>query len=103
MNEQILEQIRLLKRHLLPNGRLFLYGSQARGDAHDDSDWDLLVLLNKPVHHSDDYDNYGYPFTEIGWKYGVYISPKVYTSVEWEKQRSSFFYKNVTHEGIEIV
>ncbi|MDR0865628.1 MAG: nucleotidyltransferase domain-containing protein [Candidatus Symbiothrix sp.] len=103
MNQRILKQIRTLKRRLLPNDKLILFGSQARGDAREDSDWDLLVLLNKPVREADDDDNYGYPFAEMGWKYGVYLSTKVYTAAEWEKRRPSPFYKNVEQDGIEIV
>jgi predicted nucleotidyltransferase len=33
MNQQILENIRQLKRELIPNERLILFGSQARGNA----------------------------------------------------------------------
>jgi predicted nucleotidyltransferase len=46
MDTQILENIRTLKRQLLPNDRMILFGSQARGDARPDSDWDLLVNHN---------------------------------------------------------
>jgi hypothetical protein len=38
MNLQILENIRTLKRRLIPNEKLILFGSQARGDARSDSD-----------------------------------------------------------------
>ncbi|MDR1199895.1 MAG: nucleotidyltransferase domain-containing protein [Prevotellaceae bacterium] len=48
MNTQVFENICKLKRRLLPNGRLILFGAQARGDARPDSDWDLLLLHNKP-------------------------------------------------------
>ncbi len=103
MNTQIFEQIRQLKRQIMPNEKLILFGSQARGDANEDSDWDLLVLLNKPKSERDDYDNYGWPFTEIGMPYGTYISPKIYTVAEWERQKPSLFYKFVEQDGIEIV
>lgn len=102
MNLQILEQIRTLKRKLLPNDKLILFGSQARGDANENSDWDLLILLNKPFRTVNDADDYGYPFAELGWKYGKYFSAKVFTVSEWEKQKPSLFYKNVEHDGIEI-
>jgi len=29
------------------NSTLLLYGSRARGDSYPDSDWDLLILLDK--------------------------------------------------------
>jgi len=103
MNQQIFSEIQALKRQLLPNERLILFGSQARGDAREDSDWDLLVLLDKTASANDDYDNYGFPFTEMGWNNGVYISPKIYTFAEWERRKISPFYKNVEQEGIEII
>jgi len=103
MNTQILENIRALKRKILPNDRLILFGSQARGDAKQNSDWDLLVLLNKKGKHKwNDYDNYAYPFTELGWEYAVAINPKLYTNEEWNKGKIFPFYKNVMREGIEI-
>ena len=102
MNTQIFEQIRQLKRQILPNEKVVLFGSQARGDARPDSDWDLLILLNKTKEDFNDYDNYGYPFTKIGWNYNTYISPKIYTVAEWELQKPSIFYKFVEQDGIEI-
>jgi len=102
MNQQIFNEIQALKRQLLPNERLILFGSQARGDAREESDWDLLVLLNKDnSNFSDDYDKYAYPFAEMGIKYNTYISAKIYTVKDWEKHPSIFKY-NVEREGIEI-
>jgi predicted nucleotidyltransferase len=71
---EILSKIRELKRKIIPNEKLILFGSQARGDARPDSDWDLLILLNKEKRNfNEDYDRYAYPFDEIGFEYGMLI------------------------------
>ena len=102
MNLQILENIRMLKRRLLPNDRMILFGSRARGDARPDSDWDLLILLGKDRVTYEDGSAYAYPFAEMGWSYGAYLSVKVYAEKQWEKGRMFPFYKNVEKDGIEI-
>jgi predicted nucleotidyltransferase len=72
MNKQIFEEMQALKRQILPDERVVFFGSRTRSDAHEDSDWDLLVLLNKGKRSfSEDYGKYGYPFSEIGDKYGT--------------------------------
>ena len=40
---------------------LFLYGSQARDEARPDSDWDILLLLDKEQLAEVDHDKYVYP------------------------------------------
>ncbi|GHU67574.1 hypothetical protein FACS189413_02590 [Bacteroidia bacterium] len=103
MNEQILSNIRELKRKILPNDSLILFGSQARGDARPDSDWDLLVILDKKGKHNwTEFDNFAYPFEELGWDFGVAINTLLYTKEEWNKGKSFPFYKNVTREGVTI-
>ena len=103
MNKKIFREIQTLKRQLLPNEKVILFGSQARGDARKDSDWDLLVLLNKEKRNfSEDYDKYGYPFSEIGDKYGTYVSVKIFTIKDWESRARLLRY-NVEQEGIEII
>jgi predicted nucleotidyltransferase len=102
MNKLIFKEIQELKRQILPNEKMILFGSQARGDAREDSDWDLLVLLNKEKRNfNEDFDRYAYPFSEIGDKYGAYISVKVYPKKDWETHPSLLKY-NVEREGIEI-
>ncbi|MDR2232523.1 MAG: nucleotidyltransferase domain-containing protein [Tannerella sp.] len=102
MNQHIFKEIQALKRQLLPNDKAILFGSQARGDAREDSDWDLLVLLDKEKITYEDENTYAYPFASMGWNYGTYISVKVYTIKEWEERSFTPFYYNVHHEGILI-
>ena len=103
MNTQIFNEIQTLKRQILPNEKVILFGSQARGDARPDSDWDLLVLLNKEKRNFiEDSNKYAYPFTEIGLKYGQVIMATVYTTTDWEKRKITPLYKNIAQDGIEI-
>jgi len=102
MNTQIFENIRTLKRQLLPNDRMILFGSQARGDARPDSDWDLLVLVNSHSTNLDDEIKYSYPFTKLGWTYNVDFNVLLYAKNDWEKRNFMPLYKNVLKDGIEI-
>ena len=103
MDQEIFKQIQTLKREILPNDVVILFGSQARGDEHADSDWDLLVILEKPKDDSlESYGKYVYPFSKIGWSYDVEINPTLYTREDWEQGKIFPFYRNVMKEGIKI-
>ena len=47
--------------------RVILFGSQARGDSNEASDWDLIVFLDKDKLEETDHDIYSYPLVELGW------------------------------------
>ena len=64
---RVLDSIkRSLAEHLPKEGRALLFGSQARGDAQVDSDWDILILLNKEKLEPSDYDEVSFPLTMLG-------------------------------------
>ena len=101
---QIIDNIREVAKTTLPKGSsLLLYGSRARGDASKDSDWDLLILLDKPDLSESDYDNITFPFTMLGWNIGEIISPQMYTKKDWESISFLPFHKNVEHDKIVLV
>ena len=86
-----------------PGGQVWLYGSRARGDAHEDSDWDILILLNKPFITSKDEDDIAYPFVVTGWKNDMAVSPQLYTFEEWAARSFTPYHKNVEHDKMLIL
>lgn len=83
-------------------GRAFLFGSRARGDARQDSDWDVLLLLDKDRLTADDMNEVSYPIRELGWSIDAAVNPIMYTMKDWEKRSSTPFYKNVMREGVPL-
>lgn len=64
-HDLVLQSIRVKPQEVLPSSAaLLLFGSRARGEANEESDWDLLVLLNKNQLDPSDFDNYA--FTDLG-------------------------------------
>jgi predicted nucleotidyltransferase len=83
-----------------PNAVLILYGSYARGDYRDDSDLDLLVLVDKDVISRFDQKRIKYPLYEIEFDTGTIISPLIFSKKDWEiRHRNTPFYENVVREG----
>ena len=100
-SSDILKEIKRIAKEVLPKGgQLILYGSRARNEATEDSDWDLLILLDKPEIEQHDYRYVLYPFTALSWDVGETISPIIYTKDEWKKYSFTPFYKNVEQDGI---
>ncbi len=99
METQTLNILKQKASETLPAGsKMWLYGSRARKDARKDSDWDVLILLDKPALDSNDFDNIGYPFVLLGWEIGADINPQLYTINDWNKHSITPYYSNVEHD-----
>ena len=66
--DQILQLIKNSVKTTAPDATLILYGSYARGDYREDSDIDLLILINKDKITHADKDKVTYPLYDIEFK-----------------------------------
>jgi len=101
MTEQkIIKEIKRIILEKEPSAKVYLYGSRARGTMKSDSDWDLLILLNKDKITADVEKNVTHPLYDLEFEIGEVISPMVYSEKEWNtKHKITPFYSNVMREG----
>lgn len=100
---QMLNSLRLTAQKVMPKGgKVFLYGSRAKGTATEESDWDLLLLVDKQSLDENDFNDIAYPFVLTGWKSGADVSPQLYTYNEWKEREITPYYQNVEHDKIVI-
>ncbi len=94
-------QIKDIVHRVAPTAKTILYGSQARNEAHDDSDIDLLILLDGEKMSLKDEEAITLPLYELELRTGVSISPIVMLKKLWENRPfKTPFYMNVINEGI---
>ena len=100
-NQQtILDRIKRIDLDKDPLAKVYLYGSRARGTMKPDSDWDLLILLDKDKITTDIERNVTSPLYDLEFEIGEVISPMVYSEKEWNSKHSiTPFYSNVMREG----
>ena len=95
--------IRETASKILPvDARVVLCGSRARNTAREDSDWDLLIILNKDRRSVSDIEKYACPFMELGYENNEEINPVVYTQKEWDERKFTMFHHNVEREGVDL-
>jgi uncharacterized protein len=99
-DSKILNQIKKIVTEQEPRAKIYLYGSRSRGTAMNNSDWDLLILLNKDKISQEDEQKITYPLYDLEFDTGEVISPMIYSEKEWNtKYKITPFYQNVMREG----
>lgn len=101
--ENIISKIQNLSEKNYPDSEIYLYGSQARGSATNNSDWDLLILLNSESVPFSLETKVMDDFYDIELETGQIISPLIYSKKEWnEKYSITPIFKNIRKEGFRI-
>ena len=81
--------------------RAVLFGSQARQEATEDSDWDIHILIPGEEHLSQEIiSKYAHPIELLGWNMNECFSVLIYSYKGWEKRNFLPFYKNVEKDKV---
>ncbi|MEO8112488.1 MAG: nucleotidyltransferase domain-containing protein [Ginsengibacter sp.] len=97
--------ISLIKKNVSevdPEADIVLFGSRARGNEAEDSDWDLLILTDYPVSFQVE-QQFRHHLFDLELKLGEAFSTFVYSKSDWESKHSvTPLYQNISLEGIRI-
>ena len=94
------DQINNALHSIAPSSDALLYGSRARGEATDESDWDILLLLDDVTRQEK--QELRRVLYELEWQTGQVMSVIIHTRDEWRRLAGTPFHKRVTLEGISL-
>jgi predicted nucleotidyltransferase len=98
---ELLKRCKQAIRQVVPDADVILYGSRARGDATEYSDYDILILVNGPaeIPLEQKIRSNVYP---LELDSGAVLTLFVYNRQQWDTPlyRAMPFHKNVDHEGV---
>ena len=97
----LLRRCRSAVRAIVPDADVILYGSRARGDASEDSDYDIVVVVDGIVDMALE-DRIRASVYPLELETGAVLTLIVYSRKEWDSplQRATPFHKNVEREGL---
>jgi type I restriction enzyme S subunit len=78
---------------------VYLFGSYARNEADEESDVDVLIVLDQVENYSHEISQTGLLISEISLKYGISVS-RVFTSETQWRENQTMFYLNVREEAV---
>lgn len=97
----IVQKIKNTLYQFNPNLHSIIYGSEARGDARDDSDIDILILIDKTKIPVEEEKEIIGRLSDLSLETGIIISSIILPKSQWENRPfKNPFYLNVMNEGI---
>jgi predicted nucleotidyltransferase len=103
IQKDLLKQVKNAIQEIEAEAEILLYGSRARGDSIDQSDWDFLILLDGMVDDNRT-DRIRHRLYEVEWETGEVISSIIRNKKEWNSRpyRSMPIHKVIEREGIAL-
>ncbi len=97
----ILERIRAEIHSIEENAQVILFGSRARGDNREDSDWDFLILMDQEITAALK-DEIRERLYEIELETGEVISTIIHQKNEWAERAVTPIHQIIEEEGLEV-
>jgi uncharacterized protein len=101
--KHIIQLIRQKVNEIDNTSEVILYGSRARGDNKQDSDWDVMILLKRKNVDKKVEQTFRHHLLDLELEIGVPISVFVYSKSDWEGKYSvTPLFRSIKKEGILI-
>lgn len=101
--QMMLKRIKQNVQEIEPSAQVWLYGSRARGEAHEDSDWDVLVLSEKDKLTFKEEERFMDHICNLMVETGQAIQLFAYGNKDWHTTHAiTPFYQNVQAEAIKL-
>lgn len=97
----ILNEIKAAIRSVDAGAEVILFGSRARGDFNEESDWDILILSDKADKERRE-GIFRKALLETEMKYSICIGLLVRSREKWDELEVTDIHQNIDEEGIVI-
>lgn len=101
MENQLPIRVEEMVKSIDASAKVILFGSRARGEAREDSDWDFLILTSKEVTPNLE-DEFRVKLYDLELEYEQVISSVIENEQNWKNYLNSEFYNNIQTDGIEV-
>lgn len=99
--QKVLQLVKNAVHEVDDKAEIILFGSRARGDYHDESDWDFLILV-EDENEREIWKKIRKKLYETELKTDEIFSSIVHSKNNWQNYKLSLFYREVQKDGIKI-
>jgi predicted nucleotidyltransferase len=98
---EFLREVKRCVQAIDPQAEVWLFGSRARGDFREDSDWDFLILTDKAFNRAFEWAIQD-RLNELELKTDWVLNTFVYSKKDWFNRSMTDFHQNVLEDSKEI-